>query len=46
LPVDNLTASWSRLAGIVAWMNNHVGLFTGPTWTSNRLYRVVTPRQP
>jgi hypothetical protein len=46
LPVDNLTASWSRLADIVARTNNRVESFTDPTWTSNRLYRVVTPRQP
>jgi len=44
---DNLNAgTWSRLGDIVARANNRVESFTDPAWTSNRLYRVVIPRQP
>lgn len=40
------SGAWSRLADIVARPNNRVETIADPTWTSNRLYRVVTPRQP
>jgi hypothetical protein len=40
------SGAWSRLADVVARGNNRVESFTDPAWTSNRLYRVVTPRQP
>jgi hypothetical protein len=44
---DNLNSGlWSRLADIVARANNRVETFIDPTWTTNRFYRVVTPRQP
>ena len=37
---------WSRLADVFARSNNRVELIFDPTWTSNRIYRAVTPRQP
>jgi hypothetical protein len=40
------SGAWSRLADIVARANNRVESFTDPAWTTNRFYRVVTPRQP
>jgi hypothetical protein len=44
---DNLNSGlWSRLADIVARPNNRVESFTDATWTTNRFYRVVVPRQP
>jgi hypothetical protein len=44
---DNLNSgAWSRMADIVAWSSNRIESFTDATWTTNRFYRVVTPRQP
>jgi hypothetical protein len=44
---DNLNAGlWQRLADIMGRANNRAESFTDPAWTSNRYYRVVTPRQP
>ena len=43
---DVLPASWNKLADLVARTNNRVELLVDPAWTSNRFYRVVTPRQP
>jgi hypothetical protein len=44
---DNLNLGlWQRMADIVARPSNRMESFTDPAWTSNRLYRVVTPRQP
>jgi len=44
---DNLNSGlWQRLADILGRANNRVESFTDPAWTSNRYYRVVTPRQP
>ena len=44
---DNLNSGmWSRLADVLARTTNRVETFTDPTWTTNRFYRVVLPRQP
>jgi hypothetical protein len=44
---DKLPAvSWTRLADVVARPTNHIESFPDPTWTTNRFYRVVLPRQP
>jgi outer membrane lipoprotein SlyB len=44
---DNLNSgAWSRMADIVARSSNRIESFTDATWTTNRFYRVVTPRQP
>jgi len=37
---------WRKLGDIVARPNNRVENFIDPTWTTNRFYRVVLPRQP
>ena len=37
---------WNSLADVVALSSNRVESFIDPTWTTNRIYRVVTPRQP
>jgi hypothetical protein len=37
---------WSRLADIVAQPINRVETIADPAWTTNRFYRLVTPRQP
>ena len=38
--------AWSRLADVYARSNSHVEIIVDPAWTSNRIYRAVTPRQP
>jgi hypothetical protein len=44
---DNLNSGeWSRLADVLGRTTNRVETFTDPTWTTNRFYRVVLPRQP
>jgi len=43
---DNLGSSpWLKLADLIARPVNRVESVPDPTWTSNRLYRVVTPAQ-
>ena len=37
---------WLRLADVVARATNRLELVPDPTWTTNRFYRVATPRQP
>ncbi len=37
---------WRKLGDIVARPANRVESFSDPTWTTNRFYRVVLPRQP
>jgi hypothetical protein len=37
---------WSRLADVPNWTNNRTLLIPDPAWTTNRFYRVVTPRAP
>jgi hypothetical protein len=37
---------WTRLVDVLARSSNRVETITDPAWTSNRAYRVVTPRQP
>ena len=39
-------AAWSRLADVPHWTNNRTLMIPDPAWTSNRFYRVVTPRAP
>jgi len=36
---------WTGLADVPALSSNRVESFVDPTWTTNRVYRVVTPRQ-
>ena len=44
---DALNAgAWTRLRDIVARSTNQVWTVSDPAWTTNRYYRVVTPRQP
>jgi hypothetical protein len=44
---DNLNSgAWTKLADIMGRLINRVESFTDLAWTSNRWYRVVTPRQP
>ncbi|MEY2409763.1 MAG: hypothetical protein QOF48_2433 [Verrucomicrobiota bacterium] len=38
--------SWRKLADFVSTPTNRVETLTDPAWTTNRYYRVVTPRQP
>jgi hypothetical protein len=43
---DSLPAPfWTGLADVLALNSNRVESFVDPTWTTNRIYRVVTPRQ-
>jgi hypothetical protein len=37
---------WTGLADVPALSSNRVESFVDPTWTTNRVYRIVTPRQP
>lgn len=37
---------WSQLVDVTARSSNRVETIFDPAWTSNRFYRVVTPRQP
>ena len=37
---------WTRLADFVALPTPRVETVVDPNWTTNRFYRVVTPRQP
>ena len=43
---DVLPASWNKLADLIARTNNRVEILIDPAWTTNRFYRLVTPRQP
>ena len=43
---DQLNQPWSRLADVLAEPANIVRTMVDPTWTTNRFYRAVTPRQP
>jgi len=43
---DNLSAPWSRLTDVLANPTNRVETILDPAWTTNRFYRVTTPRQP
>ncbi len=44
--IDNLNAAgWSTLSDIAARNTNFTQQIADPSWTTNRLYRVVTPRQ-
>jgi hypothetical protein len=44
---DRLSSGvWSRLADIVARPFDRVETITDPAWTTNRFYRLATPRQP
>lgn len=38
--------SWSKLADVVARPTNHTEVITDPASTTQRYYRLVTPRQP
>jgi hypothetical protein len=40
------SGQWLKLGDVFARTNNRVEPFPDPTWTTNRVYRVVTPRQP
>jgi hypothetical protein len=37
---------WTGLADVLALSSNRVESFADPTWTTSRVYRVVTPRRP
>jgi len=39
------TPPWSRLADVLTRPTNSIEMIVDPTWTSNRFYRAVTPRQ-
>ena len=43
---DRLGAGWQNLAGVLALGSNRVEVFQDSSVTTNRFYRVVTPRQP
>ena len=43
---DLSTSSWLKLADIFARTNSRVEMIPDPSATTNRFYRVVTPRQP
>ncbi|MEY2410521.1 MAG: hypothetical protein QOF48_3191, partial [Verrucomicrobiota bacterium] len=38
--------NWQKLADVVSRSTNRVEVLFDPTWTTNRFYRVVLPRQP
>ncbi len=40
------TPSWSKLSDFVALPTNRIEVVADPSWTTNRFYRVGTPRQP
>ena len=45
--IDNLAAgTWSKLADLAARSTNFTLQIPDATWTTNRFYRVATPRQP
>ena len=45
--IDNLAAgTWSKLADLAARSTNFTLQIPDVTWTTNRFYRVATPRQP
>ena len=37
---------WFKVADVAARTNNHVESFADPAFTTNRVYRLVTPQQP
>jgi hypothetical protein len=39
-------AAWTRLVDVLSRPTNRTEIFPDPGWTSNRFYRVVTPRAP
>ena len=44
---DDVAAGlWRGLGDIVSRTNNRVEMITDPGWTTNRFYRIATPRQP
>jgi len=43
---DDLDSAWLKFADVLARTTNYTLEFTDPLWTTNRFYRVVTPRQP
>ena len=43
---DDLGAGWLKLDDSVAWPTNHLRTVIDPNPAVNRIYRVVTPRQP
>ena len=43
---DLRTSLWSKLADIFARTNSRVEMIPDPNATTNRFYRLVTPRQP
>jgi hypothetical protein len=40
------SGSWLKLADVLARPDNRVEMIPDAAWTSNRVYRVATPRQP
>jgi Lamin Tail Domain/CotH kinase protein/Immunoglobulin domain/Bacterial TSP3 repeat len=38
--------SWTKLADVLARATNRTEVVPDPSWTTNRFYRVATPRQP
>ncbi|MEY2407595.1 MAG: hypothetical protein QOF48_265 [Verrucomicrobiota bacterium] len=40
------TGAWTGLVDFLARTTNRIETFPDPAWTTNRFYRVVTPRQP
>lgn len=43
---DALANGWQGLTDVVSRTNARIEVVTDPGWTTNRFYRVVTPRQP
>jgi hypothetical protein len=43
---DKVTAPWQKFSDILAVSSNRVAIVIDGTWTTNRFYRLVTPRQP
>jgi hypothetical protein len=43
---DSIAGAWSRLGDVLARATNRTEVIIDPTWTTNRFYRAVTPRQP
>jgi len=42
---DNIAGAWSRLGDVLARATNRTEVIIDPNWTTNRLYRAITPRQ-
>ncbi len=43
---DLRAAAWSRLVDIAAWPSNRIEIVADPESSTNRFYRLVTPRRP